>query len=103
MLKPKNSTAKLIISTEEKIMEKLIKPDHSFRKLNRIVDFDSMLNPYRSLLYSETGTAGIDFIKGFKSLLIQFWENYSDKEMEKALQENVAVKWFCGFGLTENT
>jgi IS5 family transposase len=39
----------------------------------------------------------------FKILLIQFWENYSDRETEKLLEENVAVKWFCGFGLTEKT
>lgn len=103
MLKPQNNTTKLLTSTEEKIMEKLIKPEHIFRKLNQIVDFEAILNPYRSFLYSETGTVGIDLLKGFKSLLIQFWENYSDREMEKALQENVSVKWFCGFELTEET
>ena len=42
-------------------------------------------------------------IKGFKALLIQFWEDYSDREMEKVLEENVAVKWFCGFSLLEET
>jgi len=38
-----------------------------------------------------------------KTLLLQFWEDYSDQEMEKALEENVTIKWFCGFGLLKKT
>jgi len=53
--------------------------------------------------YSTLGTTGIDVEKGVKALLIQFWENYSDREMEKAMRENLAVRWFCGFSLTEAT
>jgi IS5 family transposase len=41
--------------------------------------------------------------KGVKALILQFMEDYSDREMERALQENNAVKWFCGFELTERT
>lgn len=50
-------------------------------------------------LYSDIGVEGIDVVKGFKIILVQFWEDYSDREMEKCLEENVAVKWFCGFEL----
>jgi IS5 family transposase len=35
--------------------------------------------------------------------MLQFMEDYSDREMEKALAENLAVKWFCGFELTDET
>jgi transposase len=97
-----NKTIKLVTTTEEEIMEKLIKDDHPFRKLNELIDFDELIYPYRAL-YSELGTTGIDVMKGFKALLVQFWEDYSDREMEKALQENVAIKWFCGFELLEAT
>jgi len=38
-----------------------------------------------------------------KAFLIQFWENYSDREMDKAVRENLAIRWFCGFNLTEHT
>ena len=34
---------------------------------------------------------------------MQFWEDYSDREMEKAVRENLAVRWFCGFSLAETT
>lgn len=61
-----------------------------------------MVSPYYAL-YSGMGKEGIDVIKGFKCLLIQFWKDFSDRQMERALQENVAVKWFCGFELLEKT
>lgn len=102
MVKIENKTIKLVTTTEEEIIEKLVREDHAFRKLNRVVNFEEVIAPYRRL-YSSIGAEGIDIIKGFKALLTQFWENYSDREMEKVLEENVAVKWFCGFGLTEQT
>ncbi|MEK6706034.1 MAG: transposase [Bdellovibrionota bacterium] len=30
-------------------------------------------------------------------------EDYSDRDMERAIAENVAVKWFCGFELLDKT
>src|SRR3989339_1872822 len=102
MVPQENKTIKWFTESESEIMEKMIKEDHVFRKLNSIMDFEKTVSPYRKL-YSTTGAEGIDVIKGFKSLLVQFWEDYSDREMERLLQENVAVKWFCGFALLEKT
>lgn len=87
---------------EKEILEQLIDEEHVFRKLNKVINFEKILKPYKKL-YSPIGTKGIDINKGFKALLIQFWEDYSDREMEKALKENVAIKWFCGFELLEKT
>jgi len=102
MVNCENKTIKMITTTEEEIIEKLVRHDHAFRKLNEVINFEELIIPYREL-YSDIGKEGLDVIKGFKALLIQFWENYSDREMEKVLEENVAVKWFCNFGLTEDT
>ncbi|EKD56933.1 MAG: hypothetical protein ACD_58C00041G0003 [uncultured bacterium] len=102
MVEIEEKTIRMITTDEEEIMEKLIRNDHAFRKLKNIINFEELITPYRKL-YSNMGAEGIDVIKGFKSLLVQFWENYSDREMEKALEENVAVKWFCGFELLEKT
>jgi len=102
MLKVKEKTTKIILSREEEMLEELIKPDHAFRKLQDIVNFETLLYPYRTL-YSDLGKAGIDIEKGCKALLVQFWEDLSDRQMEKALEENVAIKWFCGFRLMERT
>ena len=102
MVNYQNKTVRWLTSTEEEIIEAIVDKNHAFRKLNRLIDFEILIAPYRNL-YSEIGAEGVDIIKGFKALLIQFWENYSDREMEKALTENVAIKWFCEFKLTEKT
>lgn len=102
MMKIENTGVKLFTSTEEEIIEKIVKKDHAFRKISEAVDFKKIVFPYRKL-YSDTGAEGIDIIKGFKALLVQFWEDYSDREMERVLEENVAVKWFCEFSLLEKT
>lgn len=102
MVKQENKTVKWVTTTEEELIEKMVGQNHPFRKLNEMIDFEELVAPYREL-YSDIGAEGIDVIKGFRALLIQFWENYSDREMERLLSENVAVKWFCGFGLTDKT
>jgi len=102
MQTPSERTAPMLLSTEEELFAHFVKAGHPFRKLAAVIDFPSIIDPLRTL-YSDLGTTGIDMEKGFKSLLIQFWEDYSDREMEKALCENVAIRWFCGFGLVEKT
>ena len=102
MVNFENKTIKMITTNEEEILEKLVKSDDPFRKICELVNFHEIVSPYYNL-YSKTGAKGIDIVKGFKCLLIQFWEDYSDRQMEKALQHNVAVKWFCGFELLAET
>lgn len=41
--------------------------------------------------------------KGVRMLLLQFMEDLSDRQMEAALQENNAMKFFCGFELLDET
>ena len=92
----------LLMKTEGEVFDRIIEANHPFRKLNEIVNFEQLVAPLRKL-YSETGAVGIDVEKGLKALLIQFWEDYSDRQMERAVRENMAIRWFCGFGLTEET
>lgn len=103
MQKPTEKTSKMLfINTEQELFDSIIPEDHSFRKLNKIVDWSKMFAPVANC-YSHTGKVATDYEKGMKALLIQFWEDYSDREMEKAIRENMAVRWFCGFSLTEET
>lgn len=90
----------LLLNTEEEFFNSIIDNKHPFRRLKEIIDFESLVKPMRAC-YSTLGDHGIDVEKGVKALLVQFWENYSDREMEKAIKENMAVRWFCGFGLVE--
>lgn len=82
--------------------DQLVSKDHVYRKINGYFDFRSICLEFRSL-YSELGTAGYDVEKGVRALILQFMEDYSDREMQRALEENVAVKWFCNFELMEKT
>lgn len=102
MQKPSEKTGKLLLATEEELFAHIIGADHPFRRLSTILPFADLVEPLRPL-YSDLGATGIDIEKGFKALLLQFWEDFSDREMEKALRENLAVKWFAGFSLTEPT
>jgi IS5 family transposase len=61
-----------------------------------------MAKQYRSL-YSKTGAKGIAVERAVRLLVIQFLEDYSDREMERAVSENMAIRWFCGYELTEAT
>ena len=102
MQTPSERTGKMLLTTEEELFNTIIDPAHPFRRLNEILDFEILIQPMRAA-YSTLGAHGIDVERGIKALLIQFWENYSDREMEKAVRENLAIRWFCGFGLTEHT
>jgi len=84
------------------LLESLVRPDHPYRKIKGIVKFKGLVTPLHRL-YSAKGAGGIAIEVGFKCLLLQFYEDLSDRELENALQENVAMKWFCGFDLTEKT
>lgn len=100
MQTPSEKTEKMLFTTEEELFASIINTNHPFRKIKEIIDFPTLVEPMRAA-YSTLGTNGIDVEKGIKTLLIQFWEDYSDREMEKAIQENLAVRWFCGFSLME--
>lgn len=102
MQTPADQTSKILLTTEAELFDQLIEADNPFRKLREIINFDELVKPLRAR-YSDIGQTGIDIEKGFKSLLIQFWEDYSDRQMEKAIRHNIAIRWFCGFSLTENT
>lgn len=88
--------------SEEQLFTSVIAPDHAYRKLNRLINFDGIAASLEKT-YSHLGQKGIPAVRGLKALLLQFWEDYSDREMEAAVRENLAIRWFVGFSLTEKT
>lgn len=93
---------KNVSSFEEQILTSVIPPDHAYRKLNRLINFDIIALELQKT-YSHLGQSGIPAVRGLKAMLLQFWEDYSDRQMEAAVRENLAIRWFCGFSLTEKT
>ena len=102
MQKHSHKNNSILILSENEIFNNIVSEKHPFRKLKKLINFTDLIDPYRNL-YSDYGQTGIDIEKGFKCLLIQFWEDYSDREMERCVCENMAVRWFCGFSLKEKT
>jgi transposase, IS5 family len=87
---------------EEELVTRVVLPDHAYRKIDNLINFDELTSPLKKL-YSPLGQHGIPITNGVKAILLQFWEDYSDREMERALAENIAIRWFCGFSLIDKT
>lgn len=87
---------------EEELLTQIIPQDHAYRKLNRLINFDAIAKDLEKT-YSHLGQHGIPAVRGLKALLLQFWEDLSDREMEAAVRENFAIRWFCGFSLSQRT
>lgn len=79
------------------VYENLISKDHILYKINQVIDF-SFVNEACSDLYSpETGRP----VKNtpemmFRSSIIQYLNDFSDRQMEEATRYNIIMKWFIG-------
>lgn len=93
---------KIPLEVEDKIFTSAINPNHAYRKLNRLIDFEAITLPLKNL-YSPLGQKGVPPVCGLKAMLLQFWEDLSDRQMERAVCENLAIRWFCGFSLNQKT
>ena len=83
-------------------LDGLVSPDHPDRKFEAVVDLTALSQPL-SALYSDRGRPELGAERAFRMLVLQFLEDVSDREMERFMRENLAAKWFCGFGLSEKT
>lgn len=93
---------KIVADFETKLFDSALGKNHAYRKLNRLINFDKIAVTLQKK-YSHLGQPGIPAVRGLKAILLQFWEDYSDREMEAAVRENLAIRWFCEFSLTERT
>ena len=92
----------MLLDTEDEIFEAALPQDHSYRQLATQINWKKLIKILRKH-YSEKGQTGYEVEQGFKAMLVQFWEDLSDREIERALRENLVFKWFCGFGLKDKT
>lgn len=83
-------------------IEELVHAEHAYRKLLAMIDFTELTKELRDC-YSDWGRPGYPIEAGFKCLLLQYMEDLSNREAERFLQENLAGKLFCGFGLKDST
>lgn len=91
------------LSFYEPAVDSLVRQDHPYRTILRLVDFAGLTRGLQSLLNRGIGRPGYNLESGFKALILQWMEDLSDRELERYLQENNAGKLFCSFTLTEKT
>lgn len=83
-------------------VEEFVESTHLYRKLLALLNWQELASPLRSL-YSDIGRRGYPVEQGLKCLFLQFLEDRSDRQMERYLKENLAAKYFCNFGLRDET
>jgi transposase, IS5 family len=97
-----DKTIRMLLDKEDEIFASAVGEGHPYRILSEVIDFIPLVSPIQNL-YSRLGTTGYAVEQGYKAMLVQFWEDLSDREMERGLRENLAFRYFCGFGLRDKT
>jgi len=83
-------------------VEQLVSEKHTYRKLKKLLDFDRIVKSVQ-IKKADKGAIGFGKIRLILCMILQFMEDLSDREFERFLQDGIAAKWFCGFGLLDKT
>jgi len=83
-------------------VDSLVTEKHPYRKLKEALDFGRLVG---SVDVDESGLGATGYTIGrlVMCLILQFIENLSDRQFQRFMEENVAGKWFCNFGISEET
>ena len=83
-------------------LEELVSPAHEYREHHELINFDYITVDLRKKSQSSNYEAyGITSL--FCCLLLQVMEDLSDRQLERYLRDSTAARWFCGFGLADDT
>jgi IS5 family transposase len=98
MRKPENN--QLIF--DDIAINDILKRDDFYQPLLKLVDFSELMKPYRDI-YSHTGAPGHPIETGVKCILVQIFEDRSDRQLEKLILNDVRIRYFCGFNIADRT
>ncbi len=86
------------------IYGKLIPEDHILYKINQQVDF-SFVNEACKDLYSQDQGRPVKNLPEimFRSAIVQYLMDYSDREMEQAARYHLVIKWFIGIPVEDSS
>jgi len=94
--------ARTQLSFFDAIYDKLVRKDHFLRKLNTSIDWDSF-EPVFSPLYSRgAGRSAHNPVLMFKTLVLQFLYDLSDRELEENINDRVSFRYFLGLDLYDS-
>ncbi|MDO8727925.1 MAG: IS1182 family transposase [Candidatus Methanoperedens sp.] len=86
------------------IYEKLVPEDHILCRINKQVDF-SFVNEACKDLYSQNQGRPVIYLPEimFRSAIVQYLNDYSDRDMEEAARYNIIIKWFIGIPIEDHS
>ena len=86
------------------IYEKLVPEDHILCRRNKQVDF-SFVNEASKDLYSQNQGRPVEYLPEimFRSAIVQYMNDYSDRDMEEAARYNLIIKWFLGIPIEDHS
>jgi transposase len=82
------------------VYNRLLPKDHQLVKIEEMINFDFIYDNFKDK-YSDRGRGSKDPIMMVKILLLEYLYGYSDVQMEKAIQTDIAFRWFLGLNLDE--
>jgi len=84
------------------VYDRLIRPDHLLKQIDKAVDFDFVEQETREF-YASSGRPGFSPVMLFKMLLVGFLYDISDRQLEEEINLNIAYKWFVGLDVDQTS
>jgi len=80
----------------------LVPEDHILKRVDRVLDLSWLAAEVEPLYATGQGRPSIDPEVGVRLMLAGFFEGIvHDRKLLRQAQVNVAIRWFCGYGLDE--
>lgn len=98
MYKPK----RIQLSFYDTIYDTLIDKDNFLRKLNMLINWDSFEQTLKPLYHKGAGRSANNPVMMFKSLVLQFLYDLSDRELEENIHDRVSFRYFVGLDPLES-
>ena len=90
------------LSFYDTIYDKLISKDHFLRKLNSLIQWDKLEPVFKPLYHKGAGRSANNPVMMFKSLMLQFLYDLSDRELEDNIHDRVSFRYFIGLDPLES-
>lgn len=86
----------------ESLLENLIPKDHLLIKVDEIINFNFIRRITANLYCKNFGRPSIDPVTVFRMQLVSYMFGiFSDRQLCKEIELNIAYRWFCRFKLTD--
>lgn len=83
-------------------LEKMVPEDHDLRRIQELLCVEGIGNQ-REELKERMGREGFGVETGVRALFLQYYGDFSDREMEEQLRYNIVYRWFCGLEINTRT